>query len=117
MPLDTAITAQLLELDEEEPGFLSEVIQSFFENAAENLASIRTAVENEDLDAVRAAAHMMRGSSQQLGAGQLGATCFEIEKASTAQAARPILGTLELDLEAAREALTNLASRALDAAS
>ena len=115
--LDTQISSQLLELDEEEPGFVSDVIASFLQNADENLARMKAAVENGDLDALRAAAHMMRGSSQQLGARKLGATCFEIEKSSNAEDAASIIGTLQSDLEGAREALTALAERALDAAS
>lgn len=115
--LDTMITSQLLELDEEEPGFLSDVIASFFGNAEEIIIQMNAAIENDDLDALRSAAHMIRGSSQQLGARKLGATCFEIEKTITVQDAVPLMITLETQLEGARESLTGLAERALDAAS
>jgi CheY-like chemotaxis protein/HPt (histidine-containing phosphotransfer) domain-containing protein len=115
--LDMTITSQLLDLDEEAPGFISDVIDSFFRNSEESVARMKAALENGDLDAVHAAAHMIRGSSQQLGACRLGATCFEVEKTTTVEDARSILGTVESDLEGARHALTSIAERALDAAS
>jgi signal transduction histidine kinase/CheY-like chemotaxis protein/HPt (histidine-containing phosphotransfer) domain-containing protein len=115
--LDTTITAQLMELEEEEPGFLCDVIDSFFRTSDESIALMKTAIENGDLKTLRAAAHMVRGSSQQLGARRVGATCLKIEKIDGLEEASVIMGALEHDLEGAREALTGLADRALDAAS
>lgn len=115
--LDTTITSQLLELEEEEPGFICEVIDSFFHTAEESIARMKTAIDDGDLRTLRAAAHMVRGSSQQLGARRFGATCFKLEKLTEVEDAGSIVHDLERDLEGAREALTNLADRALDAAS
>ncbi|MGB8332242.1 MAG: ATP-binding protein [Polyangiales bacterium] len=115
--LDTTITAQLLELEEEEPGFICDVIDSFFLTAEQSIARMKAAIERGDLKALRAAAHMVRGSSQQLGARRFGATCFKLEKVSALDEARSVVEDLEHDLEGAREALTSLADRALDAAS
>jgi HPt (histidine-containing phosphotransfer) domain-containing protein len=115
--LDMTITSQLLDLDEEEPGFISDVIDSFFRNADEGVARMKTAIENGDLDVIHSTAHMMRGSSQQLGARRLGATCREVENATTMEDAKSIVGRVETELEGARRALTNIAERALDAAS
>ena len=116
-PLDTTVTSQLLELEEEEPGFLSEVIESFFVTADESLERIRVAIAADDLKSLRAAAHMIRGGSQQLGAQRVGATCGELEAAELAKDAKPLIPVLENDLEGARAALTLLADRALEAAS
>jgi CheY-like chemotaxis protein len=115
--LDTMITSQLLELEEEDPGFLCEVIDSFFLTAKESIARMNTAIENDDLQSLRAAAHMVRGSSQQLGARRFGATCAKLENVDTVEDATQIVRDLEHDLEGARKALTGLADRALDAAS
>lgn len=115
--LDSTITSQLLELEDEEPGFLCEVIDSFFVTAEESISRMKVAIENGDLGSLRAAAHMVRGSSQQLGARRFGTTCAKLESVSDARDAAPIVRDLEHDLEAAREALTGLADRALDAAS
>lgn len=114
--LDTTITSQLLELEEEEPGFLCDVIESFLTTAELSIAQIREAIGAGDLEALRAAAHMVRGSSQQLGARRFGVTCLKLEKAASVGDATPILADLERDLERAHEALTSLADRALDAA-
>ena len=115
--LDTTITSQLLELEEEEPGFICEVIASFFKTAEESIARMKGAIAGDDLQTVHAAAHMVRGSGQQLGARRFGATCVKLEGISDAGAAAPLVDDLERDLEGAREALTGLADRALDAAS
>ena len=115
--LDASITAQLLELDQEEPGFLCDVIDSFFRTAEDSIARMKTAILGGDLQALGAAAHMVRGSSQQLGARRFGATCRKLEQLETTEGADALLVELEGDLEGAREALTGLADGALDAAS
>jgi signal transduction histidine kinase/DNA-binding response OmpR family regulator len=115
--LDTTITSQLLELEEEEPGFICEVIESFFDTAEQSITRMRAAIEEGDLKTLRAAAHMVRGSSQQLGARRFGATCFKLEQIAAVEEADSIVSELEQDLEGARDALTGLADRALDAAS
>jgi HPt (histidine-containing phosphotransfer) domain-containing protein len=108
---------RLLELEEEAPGFVCEVIDSFFLTAEENLLRMNAAIERGDLDDLRSAAHMVRGSGQQLGARRVGATCTKLENIGAVEEATPIIRALRKDLEGAREALTGLANRALDAAS
>lgn|GEM_PF-2221609 len=115
--LDTTITSQLLELEEEEPGFICEVVDTFFLTAEDSIARMKAAIENGDLKTLRAAAHMVRGSSQQLGARRFGSTCYKLEKLDALSEAGAIVSDLERDLEGARTALTGLADRALDAAS
>ncbi len=115
--LDTTITSQLLELEDEEPGFICDVIESFFHTAEESIARMKVAIETDDLPGLRTAAHMVRGSSQQLGARRFGETCVRLQSVEAAEDARPIVSDLEHDLEGARDALTSLADRALDAAS
>jgi CheY-like chemotaxis protein/HPt (histidine-containing phosphotransfer) domain-containing protein len=115
--LDTTITSQLLDLEEEEPGFICDVIESFFLTAEQSIARMKAAIEGGDLKTLRAAAHMVRGSSQQLGARRFGATCLELEQIAAIEDAHSIVSDLERDLEGARDALTGLADRALDAAS
>ncbi|MGB5811033.1 MAG: response regulator, partial [Polyangiales bacterium] len=106
--LDTTITAQLLDLEQEEPGFLCEVIDSFFETAEQSLARMKNAILADDLRAVHAAAHMVRGSGQQLGAHRFGDTCRKLEELTSIEGADVLVGALEGDLEGAREALTGL---------
>jgi CheY-like chemotaxis protein len=115
--LDTTVTSQLLELEEEEPGFLCEVIDSFFVTAAQSIAQMKQAIASDDLQRVHEAAHMVCGSSQQLGARRFGVTCSELERVATVDEAASLVRKLEDDLEGARTALTTLADRALDAAS
>jgi signal transduction histidine kinase/CheY-like chemotaxis protein len=115
--LDTSVTSQLLELEEEEPGFLCDVIDSFLLTAEQNIAHMQEALAAEDLEAIHQAAHMIRGSSQQLGVRRVGATCSDLEAIRSIDGAAPLVERLAKDLERARIALTHLADRALEAAS
>ena len=115
--LDTSVTSQLLELEQEEPGFLCDVIDSFLLTAEQNIATMKEAVAAGDLEAIHQAAHMVRGSSQQLGARKVGATCSLLERVDSVGNAAPLVDALDEDLESARTALTRLADRALEAAS
>ena len=115
--LDTQITAQLLDLEEDRPGFLAEVIDSFFRSAEDNLSKMREATANADLELLRSSAHKIKGSSQQLGARRFGSTCEKLEALDSVDGASTLLNDLERELESARRALTGLADRALDAAS
>lgn len=115
--LDTSITEQLLDLEQEEPGFLCEVIDSFFSTAEDSLSRMKSAAISGDVQTLREAAHLVRGSSQQLGAHRFGTTCRRLEELVTTEEAEPLLAELETNLEAARDALIALADRALDAAS
>ena len=106
-----------MELDEEQPGFVADVIESFFRNADESIARMREASSNGDLAALHAGAHMIRGRSQQLGVRGLGEPCIEIEQCQAVPPTSALVEKLEGDLEAARDVLMGLAERALDAAS
>lgn len=115
--LDATVTSQLLELEEEDPGFLCDVIDSFFVTAEQCIETMKSAAQAGDLQALKGAAHMVRGSSQQLGARRFGATCWKLEQIAELSEVQAIITDLERDLECAREALTRLADRSLDAAS
>lgn len=96
---------------------IAALIDSFFQTAEDNIARMKTAILSGDLQALRAAAHMVCGSSQQLGARRFGMTCRKLEDLETTEGADALIVELEGNLEGAREALTGLADRALDAAS
>jgi len=115
--LDSSIASQLLDLDEEQPGFVAEVVESFFRSADENIARMKEAIGKGDLPAIRSAAHMVRGSSQQLGVRDLGDICLELEQCKAVADVGALIERLEANLEAARDSLTSLAERALEAAS
>ena len=68
--LDTTITSQLLDLEQEAPGFLCEVIDSFFDTATGCLAKMQQAIGAGDLEALRDAAHLVGGSNSRRPPGQ-----------------------------------------------
>lgn len=61
------------------PDILHRVLSSFLKTSPHLLEDIRTAIENNDPEALRNAAHTMKSSNGQLGARQLAAMCYELE--------------------------------------
>ena len=102
--LDETTTAQLTELDRDTPGFLGDVIDSFERTVAENIAAMREAIAKEDLDALRRAAHTVKGTSQQLGALHFGGVCRSIEQLDSLKGAQDLVEVAETEFRRANEA-------------
>lgn len=63
-----------------EPDVISELIDLFEGNSPKTLSDIHQAIVDEDRDSLVGFAHKMKGSSANLGAEQLRALCFHLEK-------------------------------------
>ena len=64
------------------------------------LLSIRNAISKKDFEALRIAAHTLKGSSYNLGAKRMGDLCLELEKAGrTKEQFPPLESTDELQKE------------------
>lgn len=61
------------------PDIIVELIDLYFEDTPRRVAAVRRALEDEDVSALRWAAHGLRGSSASLGARRLAALCDELE--------------------------------------
>src|SRR5690242_16490088 len=62
-------------------GLVARLVVLFLEDTVERLEKLRTAVERDDRDAVRALAHAIRGGAATLVAYQLVQNCAELDEA------------------------------------
>jgi HPt (histidine-containing phosphotransfer) domain-containing protein len=96
--LDASVLAGLREYQRPgEPDFLTHLIGIFLDDLSARLESIRNAQTRGDLEALRSAAHALKGASGELGANRLRALCADLE----ATARSGILAAVE---QLAREA-------------
>jgi len=80
--LEPAMIAQLRSLDAGHPGFLRELVENFAADSAELVASLPAQVAARDGDAVRIAAHRLKGTAANLGAKRLSEACAALEEAA-----------------------------------
>jgi CheY-like chemotaxis protein/HPt (histidine-containing phosphotransfer) domain-containing protein len=88
--------------------FLSRIIDTFLENSNVLAREIRDANETGNSASMARAAHALKSSSAQLGAGRLSALCKEIEARGRAQSSDGIADLIQefdAELELAQEAL------------
>ncbi len=63
-----------------DPAFLPGLIEDYVEQAGSRLAALRAGSSSGDLEAVRSAAHALKGTSATLGASRVAAACDRIER-------------------------------------
>jgi HPt (histidine-containing phosphotransfer) domain-containing protein len=102
--LDARVLAGLREYQRPgEPDFLTNLIGIFLNDLSLRLESIRNAQTRGDLEALRSAAHALKGASGELGAKRLHALCAQLEAAARSRivaAVHPL--AREVEDEAAR---------------
>lgn len=76
--LDQEALAELQDVMEHEFDIL---INTYIRDSSDRIASLRSALAQDDADAFSKAAHSFKGSCINIGAPRLGALCFEAEKA------------------------------------
>jgi CheY-like chemotaxis protein len=106
--LDPAKLEEYHRLDEESPGICATVFQLFLRDAPERVTAIEAGLATEDWEAVRRAAHSLRGTALQLGARVFGEIVADIEAAAKredAAAARGGLPAMVREWDRVREAL------------
>ena len=74
----------LLELAEQVPDLLTELIQTFETDTDARLNRIQGLLNRGDVAELRKEAHTLKGSASQMGAGQMASLCQEIEAATIA---------------------------------
>ena len=79
--LDAGRVARLREVPAREGGDAFQVIaRMYLRDAPQHVAAVQEAAGRADADAVRGAAHTLRGGSANLGAARVAALCEEIEQ-------------------------------------
>jgi HPt (histidine-containing phosphotransfer) domain-containing protein len=93
-------------------GLLAELATIYLEDEAAQIAAVAEAVEGGDAERVRRAAHAIKGSVANFGAGRAHAAALAMEMAGRngdLSCAPALLGTLRRELAALHAALTALA--------
>ncbi len=107
--LDARIMASLRDLQEEdEPNFLSEIIDTFLDDAPKRLAAIEEAITLGDSEQLHRLAHGFKGASSSLGALSFSSVCGALEAAGRSGSipeAKHLFSVLRQDYEKVRVAL------------
>ncbi len=107
-PLDQAVLDELRSLGgEDDPLFLSTLINQFLQDIPTHVEAIRQAVEQANADALMKAAHAFKGASGYMGAPGLAARCLELEekgRAATTEGAEDLLSPLQNEVDRVRPA-------------
>ncbi len=80
-PLDAASLEAIRALQiEGQPDFLTELVDIYLRDSVRHIAALHTALDNDQFDELRRAAHSLRGASTNMGAHALAAFLSEVEK-------------------------------------
>ena len=108
-PVDREALASLRKLaGSENSELIRQLIAQFVEDASLRLAAMSRALEGQDSQSVRQAAHTLKGSSGNFGAKWLASLCAEIEESARQdklEAAREMLKLAEEEFEAVKSSL------------
>lgn len=70
--------------DAEDPTFFRDVIEAFFADTTELMATLQRAITAEEIDTVGRMAHTLKGSSTNVGAVGMAALCHELQSVGSA---------------------------------
>ena len=101
----------LLDRVEGDMDLLGDLIELFKEDSVRQMAAIREAIDKKQSDALRRAAHTLKGTCGNLGAPEAAATALELEKLAAAgdlSHAQGCLGSLEEQIQRASKLLDEL---------
>ena len=109
--IDDAALKSLLTLIGDDPDDLDELIDDYLDAAPELAKAILSAVESQDIDAMRIAAHTLKSNARDLGAMKVSERASAIENAcknNDVAAATAAASEIETMVFAANEALSRL---------
>lgn len=113
-PVDTEVLQMLADLQEPgEPDLLRELLALFLRDTPERLDALRRALARDDFDTTGRAAHSVKGSAANLGAGALQALAARAEAAAQARdgaAVAALLASLDAEFAQVRRQLEELLS-------
>ena len=78
-PIDETILANLLDSIGGDEEFLGELVETLFQDAPEQFASLKSALDAGDADSFRRAAHSLKSNAASFGATQLTALSKQLE--------------------------------------
>ncbi len=82
--LDQEIVSTLQAMgDEADPTFFREVVEAFFTDTADLIATLQQAITSEEMDVIERTAHTLKGSSTNVGALGMADICYELQTAGS----------------------------------
>ena len=106
--LDPSVLAAYREIQQPAgPDFVTELIDLFIDETTSHLKVLRAAVSKNDGDEIRRVAHLLKGSSGNIGAGPMTKLYEELEEQRDLDNgdALTLLARIEIEFELVREAL------------
>jgi len=99
--IDPKKIEELKELvDEDDPGFLIELIEDYMDNSEENLKAIRYAIQAKDTVTVLRTAHTLKGASSNIGAVNMTELSKQLEHLGTEETLEGAVDLIDrLDVE------------------
>jgi two-component system, sensor histidine kinase and response regulator len=82
--------------DEDQPNVVAELVMLFVEHAPPKITAIKDGTANGDADAVKKAAHSLKGSSANVGALGMQQVCEKIEHAAAGGDLKPAIELMPL---------------------
>lgn len=107
----TLNVARLHEATLDDAEFMSELVEMFLADAADQLKVLENAVDREDLPSARRTAHRLRGACRNVGVDQLAELCEAIERREEPEASVDLYPVLR-EFEKAAAALQECVIRA-----
>jgi HPt (histidine-containing phosphotransfer) domain-containing protein len=106
---------QLVSLDGEDDDFIQEVMIGYVEQLKDSVKSLREALDQGDIEAVRLTAHSIKGASKQIGASRVGELLGAIEREDCVETVKLVLEQIDEEVprvERAVQALLRTSRRA-----
>jgi len=113
--LDLDMVRQLVSLDGEDDDFIQEVMIGYVEQLKDSVKSLREALDQGDIEAVRLTAHSIKGASKQIGASRVGELLGAIEREDCVETVKLVLEQIDEEVprvERAVQALLRTSRRA-----
>jgi CheY-like chemotaxis protein/HPt (histidine-containing phosphotransfer) domain-containing protein len=106
--LDLDMVRQLVSLDGEDDDFIQEVMIGYVEQLKDSVKSLREALDQGDIEAVRLTAHSIKGASKQIGASRVGELLGAIEREDCVETMKLVLEQIDEEVPRVEQAVQAL---------
>lgn len=109
--LDMRMVRQLVSLDEDDDGFIQEVMVAYIDQLRDSVTELGDALDASDMERVRSTAHSIKGASKQIGASRVGELLGAIEQEDAVAPARDLVTQVAAEVPRVEEAVQALLRR------
>lgn len=109
--LDMRMVRQLVSLDEDDDGFIQELMVAYIDQLRDSVTELGSALDASDMERVRSTAHSIKGASKQIGASRVGELLGAIEREDDVDPARDLVSQVAAEVPRVEEAVQALLRR------